>query len=174
MADSEENFDMEAMVVALNGNSRLAPEDRLELDTALGKAAEEMASTDPCNFTVTGICRHILAEAQWERMSNSELALYKSKILDFVEWVLRTFPRVQRVQDEQHRAGLQACKIVEDMARRCMQFNDTHLFVADVQMLTMRQTVPLMSVYSSYSQETDVGLGWLYKRVTQPRHELQE
>ena len=47
MADSEENFDMEAMVVALNGNSRLAPEDRLELDTALGKAAEEMASMNP-------------------------------------------------------------------------------------------------------------------------------
>ena len=106
-------------------------------------------------------------------MSNSELALYKSKILDFVEWVLRTFPRVERVQDEQLRAGLQACKIVEDMARRCMQFNDTHFHFADVQMLTMRQTVSLMSVYKNYSQETDICLGWLWTRVHQDRHDLQ-
>ena len=152
-------------------DSAFSPEHRLALDTALAAAATEMLpSTDPCNIRAWGIGRDIAAAAQWRRMGKSELKLYKHRVLDFAECVLQTFPRAHNEED---RAGLQACKIVEDMVRGCMMFSETHMFAADKQMLMRRQTVLMIRPFKDYSQETHAGIAWLWTRVNQARHESQ-
>ena len=103
-------------------------------------------------------------------MSTAELAFYKGQILEVAAYALQTFPHVQFVELS---AGLQACKLVEDMARRCMQFNDEHLLYPDRLMLMSRNIVPMMRPFADHTQEARAGIAWLYKRVTQDRHESQ-
>ena len=112
----------------------------------------------------------IQAAAHWESMSRAELDVHKTAVLDYAEWLLATFAKFR---DDNHHPGLQACKLVEDMARRCMQFNATHLLLADKRLLMQRGTMDFMRPFYMYSQETDVSIAWLSRCVNQALHEDQ-
>jgi len=169
MSDFGGSFNMQQLHEALNLDSALSPQDRRKLDDALELAAEERIKTHPCAFRMWSFGRAILQAAQWQQMSAPEVERYKRAILDFCQHAL-TIQNGQTVQDC---AGLQACKIVEHMARGCMQYNDTHLHFADVQMLTSRNIVPLMSAHRHNSQEISACIAWVYERVSQQRHAQQ-
>ena len=115
----------------------------------LAEAENEMQpSPDQCCFRALRIGHDIQQASQWERMGKVEVAKYKGLVLDYAEFMLDKY---DSVKDDQQRPGLQACKLVEDMARRCMQFNETHIFVADKQMFLTRQTVLMMLPFHNYS-----------------------
>ena len=164
------DFDLLQMRDALNVDSRFAADDRRTLDDALAMAAQEQTSTHPCTFRMRVWLRDIQAAVKWEDMCTAELAFYKGQILEVAAYALQTFPHVRFVELS---AGVQACTLVEDMARRCMQFNDEHLLWPDRQMLMSRNIVPMMRPFADHTQEARAGIGWLYKRVTQDRHESQ-
>jgi len=122
------------------------------------------------NVRACRIRQNIQAAAHWETMCCVELDVFKTAVLDYAEWLLTTYAVFR---DSNHNPGLQGCKLIEDMARRSMQFKATHLMLADKRLLMDRGTVGLMRPFYNYSQVTDVCIAWLSDRVRQPLHEDQ-
>jgi len=108
--------------------------------------------------------------AVWEIMKEHEIDFFKIHVLNYAGWLMETFRGSSKapvidITDDCHLAVFQGCDMVKDMAMRCMQFNDQYIWLEDVEALSERGFLGLMSPFLGHSPETDNVIMWLRDRI---------